>query len=243
MPDLFLSYAHVDKHWVDAFAPLLEQRVNQHVGRSKPDRLWKDNRLTGNEAFSPEIHTQLNTARCLIACLSPGYLASEWCQRELHTFSQRTDIPAGSMFCIELDEVSLDSRPVVLGPILGYRFWRQDHLSKRTYPLQPDTSDYENILTDLSKDIATKLLQQNAPPITQSFPQPPAGQSAQNPSLHAPPIAPELATRRDRLKTLLNRLHEQYELENREEERMRMERVIADKQKLLDQVLAEINNR
>ena len=45
MPDLFLSYAHVDKHWVDTFAPQLEQRINQYAGRAKPDRIWKDNRF------------------------------------------------------------------------------------------------------------------------------------------------------------------------------------------------------
>jgi hypothetical protein len=50
MPDLFLSYAHVDKHWVDTFAALLEQRVNQYMGRAKPDRIWKDNRFSGNVA-------------------------------------------------------------------------------------------------------------------------------------------------------------------------------------------------
>lgn len=243
MPDLFLSYAHVDKHWVDTFAPLLEQRVNQYVGRSKPDRLWKDNRLTGNQPFSPEIHSQLNTAHCLIACISTGYFASEWCMRELTEFSRSIGNQTGRIFCIELDELALHQKPALTTHMLGYPFWRQDNLSKRSYPLFPGEPAYENLLIDLAKDIAGTLKAPSQPFIDKNFDKKETikakgaieTSTANHPSTSGRGAGGEgsaataLIVRRDRLQTMINRLEEQYDLESREEERMRMERIIEEK--------------
>ncbi len=225
MPDLFLSYAHVDKHWVDIFAPLLEQRVNQYAGRTQPDRLWKDNRLSGHQSFSPEIHAQLEQAQCLVACLSPGYLHSTWCLRELTEFSQRVGADSGRIFCIELDPLPLSQKPEMLLPILGYRFWREDALSKRTYPLHPGELAYETTLTDLGKDIAQQLRTPASATMTA------LGQG--KPEAVSPAPSPVPNTRQARLQAQLDRLLEQYDLETRIEEKMRMERIIADKQKSL----------
>jgi len=41
---------------------------------------------------------------------------------------------------------------------------------------------------------------------------------------------------------MLSRLEEQYDLETREEERMRMEKIIADKRLTLNQVQAQLAN-
>ena len=52
-PDIFISYAHVDNSSqdkaIDHFVKELEAQVNQQVGRSAPQRIWKDNRLDGNQ--------------------------------------------------------------------------------------------------------------------------------------------------------------------------------------------------
>lgn len=157
MPDLFISYAHVDKHWVDIFVPLLEQRVNQYAGRAKPNRIWKDNRLGGNTPLNPEIDTQLAQTECLVACLSSGYLASAWCRYELATFSARTGVHSGRIFCLELDRISPEYKPAVLAEALGYRFWWQDANSKRTYPLTTSHADFDIRLIDLAKDITGVL--------------------------------------------------------------------------------------
>jgi hypothetical protein len=227
MPDLFLSYAHVDKHWVDTFAALLEQRVNQYVGRAKPDHLWKDNRFSGNTAISPEIDAQLAQAHCLVSFLSPGYLASEWCRYELATFSNRVGANAGRIFCVELDHIPLERKPAAVTPTLGYRFWWQDTQSKRTYPLTTSHPDFENRLIDLAKDITATLQGENQiPTITLSSTSldkgRPGGGSSQ--------------ARRKLLQTKLERLQAQYDLETRVEEQMRMEKLIADTQASLQQI-------
>ena len=248
MSDLFLSYAHVDKHWVDTFATLLEQRVNQYVGRVKPDRLWKDNRLIGSQSFSPEIHEQLGSAHCLVACLSSGYFTSEWCIRELTEFSQRVEDQAGCIFCIELDELAIYQKPDLTTHMLGYRFWYQDNLSKRSYPLSDGEPAYETMLIDLAKDIA-KALNTRKHSITkgnnQHVPKPRWSQmkganfeeiTQEQKSENSAP----LIIRRDRLLAMLSRLEEQYDLETREDERMRIEKVIADKQATLNQIEAQL---
>lgn len=162
MPDLFISYAHVDKHWVDVFVPLLEQRVNQYAGRVKPDRIWKDNRFASNVGITPEIDAQLAQAQALVSILSPGYLASEWCKYELHQFSTRVGANTGHIFYVEPDQIPLERKPPQFSQMLGTRFWRQDPLSKRTYPLHPGDREFEERLTDLAKEIATLL---TTPPI------------------------------------------------------------------------------
>ncbi|UOG93255.1 MAG: toll/interleukin-1 receptor domain-containing protein [Candidatus Thiothrix sulfatifontis] len=240
MPDLFLSYAHVDKHWVDTFAALLEQRVNQYVGRAKPDRLWKDNRFSGNTAISPEIEAQLAQAHCLVSFLSPGYLASEWCKYELATFSTRVGKNSGRIFCIELDHIPQERKPAAFTPTLGYRFWWQDPQSKRTYPLTTNHPDFETRLIDLAKDIATTL-QENPP-------QSPFCEGSQEPAqlinTFSSPLCKRGAggdfssqqARRKFLQTKLERLQAQYDLETRVEEQMRMEKLIAETQATLQQL-------
>ncbi|MGB1257289.1 MAG: TIR domain-containing protein, partial [Thiolinea sp.] len=231
--------------------PLLEQRVNQYVGRSKPERLWKDNRLTGNQAFSPEIHQQLNTAACLVSCLSPGYFASEWCMRELTEFSQRIGTDTGRIFCVELDDLTLMRRPALTSHMLGYRFWQQDALSKRSYPLYPGETAYENLLIDLSKDIAATLKSGNSQPVIAAEMQ---TISIEIPKENALTVDQEikqvltsqsgaitrLQAREARLETMLSRLQEQYDLESRVEEQMRIQRVIDEKQLLLSEVKRQI---
>lgn len=234
MPDLFLSYAHVDKHWIDTFATLLEQRVNQYVGRAKPDRLWKDNRFSGNSAISPEIDVQLAQAHCIISFLSPGYLASEWCKYELATFSARVGENSGRIFCVELDHIPLERKPAAAIPTLGYRFWWQDPQSKRTYPLTADQPDFETRLIDLAKDIAATLTNTHSPvgasPAGDSF----SGESPAGLAPTARTIAQQ--ARWNLLNTKLTRLQAQYDLETRVEEQMRMEKLIAETQAALQQL-------
>ncbi|MEN9503690.1 MAG: hypothetical protein RI964_2975 [Pseudomonadota bacterium] len=227
MPDLFLSYAHVDKHWVDTFAALLEQRVNQYVGRTNPNRIWKDNRFSGNAEISPEINAQLAQAQCLVSFLSPGYLASEWCRYELTTFSSRVGANSERIFCIELDPILPERKPAAVTSTLGYRFWWQDPQSKRTYPLNSSHPDFETHLIDLAKDIAATLQGENqTPTITPSSTSHNKGRQGDVSS----------QARRNLLKTKLERLQVQYDLETRVEEQMRMEKLIADTQAALQQL-------
>jgi hypothetical protein len=238
MPDLFLSYAHVDKHWVDTFAPLLEQRINQYAGRAKPDRIWKDNRFASNAAIAPEIDAQLSQTQCLVCFLSPGYLASKWCLYELATFSVRVGAASGRIFCVELDAIALEHKPKALTPFLGSRFWWQDANSKRTYPLNPGEPGFEKCLIDLAKDIAAMLRGANSPQSDSASSSPLGKRGAGGDFLQT-----QLATlekRRALLHELLTRQQEELTFTDDPKRQMRLERDIKVTQGSLEQVEAEI---
>lgn len=239
MLDIFLSYAHVDKHWVDVFVPLLEQRVNQYVGRAKPDRLWKDNRFAGNEAISPTIATQLAQAQCLVSIISPGYFASHWCmQDELATFYARVGEGSGRIFAVELEAIAPAQKPAAIASVLGYRFWRQDVLSKRTYPLQTHEPDFEQTLIDLAKDIAQVLRSAAtvvADPSRVTVPFTAPVFSAFQQQKYA-----DLAKRRLMLQELLSRQQEELTFADDPKRQMRLERDVKITQASLAQVETEL---
>ena len=91
--DVFISFSHIDNQsfgdprgWVDIFHEQLQNFVNVHVGRHTA--FWRDKRLTGAEIFSYEIEQQLRSSAVLVSVISPGYMQSEWCNRELVGFAK-----------------------------------------------------------------------------------------------------------------------------------------------------------
>jgi hypothetical protein len=92
--EIFISYSHIDNEpfgdprggWVDIFHEQLQNFVNVHVGRRT--NVWRDKRLTGAEVFSNEIEQQLRKSAVLVSIVSPGYMQSEWCNRELVGFTK-----------------------------------------------------------------------------------------------------------------------------------------------------------
>ena len=87
--DIFISYAHIDnepltegqKGWISQFHRDLENRLGQLYGQSP--RIWRDEKLQGNDAFAEEIVGQFPNVALLVSVLSPRYVKSEWCIREL----------------------------------------------------------------------------------------------------------------------------------------------------------------
>ena len=90
--DLFISYAHIDNQpltaeqqgWVTRFHATLAAQLSMRLGSQA--RIWRDDKLRGNDVFTDEIVQQFGRAALLVSVLSPRYLASDWCQRELTGF-------------------------------------------------------------------------------------------------------------------------------------------------------------
>ena len=91
---IFISYAHVDNQpfpgqtagWVTTLVEHLKNLLDRRFGRRDRYSLWMDPRLTGNEPFTGTIEAALRGAGVIVSILSPAYLESEWCRRELATF-------------------------------------------------------------------------------------------------------------------------------------------------------------
>ena len=90
--DLFISYAHIDNQpltaeqqgWVTRFHATLAAQLSMRLGSVA--RIWRDDKLRGNDVFADEIVQQFGHTALLVSVLSPRYLASDWCRRELTAF-------------------------------------------------------------------------------------------------------------------------------------------------------------
>ena len=92
MNDVFISYAHIDnqplaeglKGWVETFHERLKIRLEQLTG--EPARIWRDRKLSGNDVFEETLVARLSKVNILVVVLSPRYVKSDWCLRELGEF-------------------------------------------------------------------------------------------------------------------------------------------------------------
>jgi hypothetical protein len=169
--DLFVSYAHVDDlplepggpGWVTTMVGILRNLLAQRVGRGESLSLWIDRQLAGHTELTPEIEAKLSDAAVFLLILSPGYLASTWCLKELSFFKnkvQREGRSGARIFVIELDSVK---RPRDLDGLTGYRFWAKDPLGRATRTLGiprpcPEDRGYFDQLYDLRHDLAETLI-------------------------------------------------------------------------------------
>ena len=171
--DVFVSYAHVDDEpelgekdgWVTTLVSTLKKRLAQKLGRSDALSLWMDHELLGHAGVSRQIADALERTATFIVILSPGYIASSWCQREMSAFlghvAKRRQSSSSQIFVVRRDKI--DGRePEELAELPGYQFWVQDDLKPTTHILgtpRPDPSDsrYYSTLNDLVTELADHL--------------------------------------------------------------------------------------
>jgi hypothetical protein len=173
--DIFISYAHIDdqalvegqKGWVSSFHRALEIRLAQLMGR--PPSLWRDPKLSGNDVFSDRLVQRLPKVALLVCVLSPRYVRSDWCMRELTEFSKATAASGGMrigdkarVFKVVKTPVPLGQQPKDFQGLLGYDFYAVDTEIGRARELS-QTADpeaqrlYWLKLDDLAHDIAESL--------------------------------------------------------------------------------------
>ena len=137
--DIFISYAHIDdqalvegqKGWISSFHRALEIRLAQLLGRQP--RIWRDPKLQGNDVFSDRLLERLPQVALLVTIVSPRYVRSEWCMRELTEFFKATQASGGArvrdkirIFKIVKTPVPLEQHPEALKEVLGYEFVSYD---------------------------------------------------------------------------------------------------------------------
>ena len=171
--DIFISYAHYDNEsafgddgWITAFHRALQVRVKQLLG--KEARIWRDPDLTGNDVFPEKLSERIKKAATLVCVLSPRYLESDWCQRELREFTEtgKKLIVDGTtkarVFKVVKTQVPLERLPRPVQPLLGYEFFKTDPETNRVRELDvsidPETKkEYWARLDDLAHDIKELL--------------------------------------------------------------------------------------
>lgn len=167
---LFVSYAHVDNKpmpgvkngWVTELVRALTNIVEGELGRPDDFNPWMDHELHGNDAVTPTIERALLNSDTILLVLSPAYLASSWCTKELTGFLERHGIESGRVFMVEFNPVE---RPEALRDLLGFRFHEVDpegRITKLGWP-QPNPAQmlYYERVDDLGRALAGKIRELN----------------------------------------------------------------------------------
>jgi hypothetical protein len=142
--DVFISYAHIDngtiseeqQGWITILHRALELRLSQLLGK-KP-KIWRDLKLQGNDEFDEEIVSKLITASVLVAVLSPPYVSSDWCIKEIKQFIEATEQSGGihinnksRIFKVVKTPTPPEKHPVAIQGLLGYEFFHLDPETRR----------------------------------------------------------------------------------------------------------------
>jgi hypothetical protein len=144
--DVFISYAHDDNEpvikgetgWVSKFHRALEVRLGQLI---KKPIVWRDPKLKGYDEFGEEISAKIAKTKVLLVIISPLWLESEWCMRELREFLEAAENTGGvklgnknRVIKIIKTPVHYENHPVEIRGLLGYDFFHLDKLGEKDYP-------------------------------------------------------------------------------------------------------------
>jgi hypothetical protein len=199
--DVFISYAHIDNQpldadqqgWITELNRRLKIRLSQYLGEDTT--IWRDPKLSGNDAFADEIEKKLISSRLLVSVLSPRYIKSDWCRRELHDFYEAY-LQKGALkvdnkyriFKVIKHPITREQHPEEVQPMLGYEFFEQDPATGRTNTYDPELGKDHSLkfqlkLDELAQDI-TQLLEN-----LQDTPCTPESTDPANPITPSPGIA------------------------------------------------------
>ncbi len=166
--DVFISYAHLDNQseWVSEFDRVFKTFLSTWLGR--PANIWRDKSMGTGDYIWETIEDHLLKSRIMIPIISPSYLNSDWCSRELKTFIEQNRDDAGSksaVFNIRRVPVEKENIPAgirdVLENVLYREFFKREE-SGKVRIIAPDRGDelrktFLNHLEDLAQDVYQTL--------------------------------------------------------------------------------------
>jgi hypothetical protein len=174
--NLFISYAHLDdepfnpgeKGWITRFHANLKVYLGMQLGREA--KIWRDEKLQGNDVFPDEIVAQFRGSALLISVVTPRYLNSEWCTREAREFCQAAQQTGGlvignksrvfKVIKTPVDDREAEALPAHMKDLLGFEFFA--HKDGAPLELDPDFGPeysqlYRQKVALLAQDIAQLL--------------------------------------------------------------------------------------
>ncbi|HKG80388.1 MAG TPA: TIR domain-containing protein, partial [Pyrinomonadaceae bacterium] len=139
--DVFISYGHLDdqdpagdvKGWVDLLVERLPRLISNNLGYQPA--IWRDQRtLKGNDLLTAAIHEGIHQSLLFIPILSPRYVTSDWCRRELESFVNTPSpggAPAHRSRIFKVIKTPLlfhlaKKEPEQLRELIGYSFYEMD---------------------------------------------------------------------------------------------------------------------
>lgn len=222
--DIFINYCHRDnqalisdsdfKGWVDTMHESLKRRLTMLIGETP--KIWRDTLITGTDVFPETIVIRLSKTAFLVSVLSPSYVTSEWCQKELNEFYERAAENGGikinnksRIFKVvktpigdndpRIDPLAKSGLPqdlrTLLQESLGYKFFEIDDQGKLREFWPELSKEYQKKflerLEDLAQDIKDFIKFQQE-----------AGSNIKN-NIYLAETTPELADDRNQIKRAL----------------------------------------
>jgi TIR domain-containing protein len=130
--DIFVSYARdddlppPDRPDRKGFVSFLYDSVQyefRDLGPNRP-KIWRDiNRISDGDQFTPELEGALQQASILLVVLSPNWMASQWCNRELQTFARYHGSDPQCVVVVSKHHIDFDKRPALLQGQAGFEFY------------------------------------------------------------------------------------------------------------------------
>lgn len=179
--DIFINYSHIDdkpltegqKGWISSFHHALEIRLAQLL--APEPKVWRDKKLTGNDFFEDKLISHIPKIAILLSVVSPPYLNSEWCIREMKEFYRVAETRGGIrfhdkslIFKVLKTSVAVDNQPPEMQGLLGYEFYEVENQTGKSRDFDPevypDTKPrYWKKLDDLAHDIQQLLVSLKRP--------------------------------------------------------------------------------
>jgi hypothetical protein len=176
--DIFISYAHLDdrspfgdeKGWIDLLHERLSILVAQRLGIEL--RIWRDgHNLQGNDELQGAIGEGVTQSLLLIPIISPGYVQSDWCNREMVAFHAGEPPPQAAapgfrsrvfkVIKTPLPDHLQNLEPEQIRNLIGYRFYGEDESDGqlREFSSDPKDQSYWKTLNRLVSDVAKTLIE------------------------------------------------------------------------------------
>ena len=179
---IFISYGHTDniptpeeEGWVTRFHKFLNAYLSTELGENA--RIWRDEKLAGNDVFSDEILKRIGSTAAAVAVVSARYTGSVWCMKEAEAFCLAAERSGGlvvgdkvRLFPVALKPLQEQERRKLPGKVaetLGYPFYREVEGGRheRLDPSFGSAEIYKTRVARLAMDIAEVIrgLQDAAP--------------------------------------------------------------------------------
>jgi len=163
--DIFISYSHLDnikvfdetRGWIEEFYSDLNVLLSRRIGKTDAIKIWwDDKKLDGSVLFDRSIEESINDSAIMLCLISPGYLESEYCQKELELFynkahAEKTGLSIKNrsrIINVLLNNIPYDTWPKELSGTTGFPF----HDAKVT-----DKENYGETLEISSKKFKSEL--------------------------------------------------------------------------------------
>ncbi|MBC7931200.1 MAG: toll/interleukin-1 receptor domain-containing protein, partial [Rubrivivax sp.] len=176
--DIFISYAHIDdlspsgeeEGWIDLLHKRLSVLLAQALGYEL--KIWRDgHNLQGNDELDGAIGDAVTRSLLLVPVISPRYVQSDWCNREMEAFhaGETTTSAAAPTFRrrvfkvvkTPLPEHLKKLEPKHISNLIGYEFYGKDDASGilSEFSDGPKDKQYWQMLNRLVANITKTIIE------------------------------------------------------------------------------------